>query len=128
MSVAGTGFPRVGVHRPQVLFADAQGLLIEFKGLLRLLASFVQAREPMQAVSRFQVLPSSSLGSNGERASVERLRLRVATLLAVEVGQVVEGEGDIGMLRPEHLLIELQGTLQDRLCLLVIALLKIEAS
>lgn len=53
---------------PQVLLSDAQGLLIEFKSLFWLVASFAQTREPMQALSRFQVLRSLSLGSNGERA------------------------------------------------------------
>jgi hypothetical protein len=54
----------------------------------------------MQAVSRFQVLRSSELGSNRERALVERFRLRVATLGEVEVGQPVEGIGDLGVGTP----------------------------
>src|SRR5579871_1786256 len=128
MSVAGAGFQRVAVLWPQLLFADAQGLLIEFKGLLRLVAQFVQPRKPMQAVSRFQVLRPSSLESNGERAPEERLRLRIATLLAVEVGQPVEGVGHLGMVLSERLLANAQGTLVERLRLHIAALLAVEGS
>ncbi|HEX9130667.1 MAG TPA: hypothetical protein VF844_00095 [Ktedonobacteraceae bacterium] len=41
-----TAFHRAGVLWPQALFSDAECLLREFKRLLRLVASFVQTREP----------------------------------------------------------------------------------
>ena len=66
---------------PKALFSDVERLLIESEGLVRLVPQFVQACEILQTFSRFRVLSSSLLVSNGERTLVERLGLCIAAFL-----------------------------------------------
>src|SRR5689334_9133501 len=58
-----------------------------------------------------------------QRAPVERLRLGIAALLAIEVGQPVQGEGDPGMVMPQRLFTYGEGALVERLRLVVLGAL-----
>ena len=55
-------------------------------------------------------------------ALVERLRLAVVALVPVQLRQVVERRGNMGMVGAERFLQDRQGALVERLCLAVTAL------
>jgi hypothetical protein len=52
---------------------------------------------------------------DGQRAFVERLGVGVATLLSVELSQVVEARRDLGMIGTERLLVDGQRAFVERL-------------
>jgi len=61
----------------QPLFSNGKCLQVEHKGFLGLPAHLVKVSKVVQALSRFRMLRSSMVLSNGEGALVERLGLLI---------------------------------------------------
>ena len=72
------------------------------------------------------MLRPQRLLKNRQRPPEERLGLGVLALLVVELRQVVEARGYLGVLRPQRLLKNRQRALVERLGLGVLALLVVE--
>jgi hypothetical protein len=67
------------------------------------------------------VRPQDTL-ADGQGTLMERLGLTVATLVTVDLGQVIAAGGGVGMVRPQDTLTNGQGTLMERLGLTVATL------
>ena len=84
------------------------------------------ARNLADCDGKVGVVRTKRLLEKGERALIERLRLRVAILALVEQREAAQGIGDIDMVRAESLLEDGERALVQRLCLGVAALIPIE--